>query len=89
MDGIVMPTSPSVPQPSRTRMSGAPPGGPSRAMEKPRVRRAGRRVLIVEDEAMIAGLIETILSTAGWSVVGPVATVDRALETIERETSVL
>src|SRR5262245_11728626 len=49
---------------------------------KPRVRRAG---LMVEDEAMIAGLIETILSTAGWSVVGPVATVERALETIERE----
>jgi DNA-binding response OmpR family regulator len=42
-------------------------------------------VLIVEDEAMIAGLIETILSAAGWSVVGPVATLEWALETIELE----
>ena len=52
---------------------------------KTRVRHAGRRVLIVEDEAMIAGLIEAILSKGGWSVVGPVATLERALETIERE----
>src|SRR5215472_8264091 len=50
-----------------------------------RVKRAGRRVLIVEDEAMIAGLIESILRKGGWSVVGPVATLERALETIERE----
>jgi CheY-like chemotaxis protein len=52
---------------------------------KPRVRPAGRRVLIVEDEAVIAGLIETILSEAGYSIVGPVATLERALATIERE----
>src|SRR5215831_14403850 len=52
---------------------------------KPRVGRAGRRVLIVEDEAMIAGLIESILRKAGWSVVGPVTTLERALETVERE----
>jgi len=50
-----------------------------------RARRADRRVLIVEDEAMIAGLIESILGKGGWSVVGPVATVERALETIDRE----
>src|SRR6516165_10464062 len=49
-----------------------------------RARRAARRVLIVEDEALIAGLIESILSAAGWSVVGPVATLERALEAIER-----
>jgi DNA-binding response OmpR family regulator len=52
---------------------------------KPRVRPAGRRVLIVEDEAVIAGLIETILSEAGYSIVGPVATLERALATTERE----
>ena len=69
VDGIVMPTS----------LFG-PPTKPN-----PDVRRAGWRVLIVEDEAMIAGLIETILSAAGWSVVGPVATLERALETIELE----
>jgi CheY-like chemotaxis protein len=49
------------------------------------IRHAARRVLIVEDEAMIAGLIESILRKGGWSVVGPVATLERALETIERE----
>ena len=50
-----------------------------------RVRDAGRRVLIVEDEAMIAGWIEAILRKGGWSVVGPVGTLERALETIARE----
>src|SRR5262249_12059384 len=39
----------------------------------------------VEDEAMIAGLIESILRKGGWSVEGPVATLERALETIGRE----
>jgi CheY-like chemotaxis protein len=52
---------------------------------KPRVGRAGWRVLIVEDEAVIAGLIETILGEAGYSIVGPVATLERALATIARE----
>ena len=47
---------------------------------------AGRRVLIVEDEAMISALIEIILSDAGCSIVGPVATLERALEIIERES---
>src|SRR5215472_17965196 len=79
-----MPTSlfgpPTKPNPDVRRAAGrAEPGH-----GKPRVRRAGRRVLIVEDEAMIAGLIQSILSAAGWSVVGPVATLERALETIER-----
>ena len=60
MDGIVMPTSlfgpPTKPNPDVRRAAGrAEPGH-----GKPPVRRAGRRVLIVEDEAMIAGLIETI-----------------------------
>ena len=45
----------------------------------------GPRVLVVEDEAMVAALIEIILSDAGCVVVGPIATVTRALETIERE----
>ena len=46
---------------------------------------AGRRVLIVEDEAMISALIEMILGEAGCSIVGPVAAVEQALEIIERE----
>ena len=85
MDGIVMPASlfgPSIePKPDVRRRAGQTQQGHG----KPRRGRAGGRVLIVEDEAMIAGLIETILSAAGWSVVGPVATLERALETIERE----
>jgi CheY-like chemotaxis protein len=48
-------------------------------------RLAGRRVLIVEDEAMISALIEMILGEAGCSIVGPVATLQLALELIERE----
>jgi CheY-like chemotaxis protein len=47
---------------------------------------AGRRVLVVEDEAMISALIEMILGEAGCSIVGPVATVQRALEIIESES---
>jgi len=46
---------------------------------------AGRRVLIVEDEAMISALIEIIVGDAGCSIVGPVATGAQALEIIERE----
>jgi DNA-binding response OmpR family regulator len=83
-DGAVMPTflfgSPTK-RNTDARLAGgqAVPGH-----RKPRVR-PGRRVLIVEDEAMIARLIETILSEAGYSIVGPVATLERALATIERE----
>src|SRR5262249_50504148 len=82
---IVMTTflfgAPTKPNPDVRRAAGrAEPG-----QGKPRVRAAGRPVLSVEGDAMVAGLIETILSTAGWSVVRPVATVERALETIERE----
>jgi DNA-binding response OmpR family regulator len=85
VDGIAMPTflfgPPTKPNPDTRRGAGqAEPG-----QGKSRRGRAGRRVLIVEDEAMIAGLIETILSQAEWSVVGPVATLERALATIERE----
>jgi CheY-like chemotaxis protein len=60
-------------------------GQASAGVGRRRIRHAARRVLIVEDEAMIAGLIESILRKGGWSVVGPVATLERALETIERE----
>ena len=59
MDGIVMPTflfGPST-KPNRDVRHRAGQTEPDHG--KPRVVRAGRRVLIVEDEAMIAGLIET------------------------------
>jgi DNA-binding response OmpR family regulator len=43
-------------------------------------------VLVVEDEAMIAALIEGILDDAGCAVVGPVATVAGALDAIDSQT---
>src|SRR5262245_25344840 len=80
-----MPTSLSGPPTKRNTDARRAGGQAAPGHGKPRVRPAGRRVLIVEDEAMIAGMIETILSAAGWSVVGPVGTLERALDTIERE----
>ena len=43
------------------------------------------RVLIIEDEALLGFEIETILSRAGYEVLGPAATVRTALELIGRE----
>ena len=40
---------------------------------------AGRRVLVVEDEALVAMLLETILEDMGCIAVGPAATVDEGL----------
>jgi DNA-binding response OmpR family regulator len=45
----------------------------------------GRRVLIVEDEALIAMQLEENLQNAGWRVVGPAPSVCWALQLIERE----
>lgn len=42
----------------------------------------GRRVLIVEDESLVAMLLETILEDMGCSPVGPAATVDDGLKII-------
>ena len=85
MDGIAMPAflfgPPTKPNPDTRRRAWQA----AARLGKRRVSHAGRRVLIVEDEAMIAGLIEVILREVEWSVVGPVATLERALATIERE----
>jgi CheY-like chemotaxis protein len=43
----------------------------------------GRRILVVEDEFLIAEAIEEWLSRAGAEVVGPVPSVKQALEIIE------
>lgn len=40
---------------------------------------SGRRVLIVEDESLVAMLIETILEDLGGEAVGPLASVEEAL----------
>jgi CheY-like chemotaxis protein len=49
-------------------------------------RLTGRRVLVVEDEALVAMLVEDALLDAGASVIGPAATVAEALALLERET---
>ncbi|WBV43774.1 response regulator [Pseudoroseomonas cervicalis] len=45
----------------------------------------GRRILVVEDEALIAMLVEDALLEAGAAVLGPAATVEEALELFEAE----
>ncbi len=46
-----------------------------------------RRVLVVEDEALVAMLIEEYLIEAGAEVVGPAATVEQALSLIQQAAS--
>ncbi|MDN5864250.1 MAG: response regulator [Gammaproteobacteria bacterium] len=44
-----------------------------------------RRILVVEDETMIAMLLEDMLAALDCTVVGPFATVATALEALQRE----
>lgn len=44
-----------------------------------------RRILIVEDEALVAMLVEDALEEAGFGVIGPVRSVAQALEALETE----
>jgi CheY-like chemotaxis protein len=46
---------------------------------------AGKRVLVVEDEAIIAGMIEDMLTDLGAVVVGPAGTLAKAVELASRE----
>lgn len=46
---------------------------------------AGRRVLVVEDEMMIAMLVEDMLAELGCSVVGPAHALDAALDLARTE----
>jgi DNA-binding NtrC family response regulator len=45
----------------------------------------GRRVMIVEDELLVAMELESLLEDQGCAVVGPAPTVDRALTLLDRE----
>ncbi|WP_396593372.1 response regulator [Brevundimonas sp. R86498] len=47
---------------------------------------AGRRILVVEDESLVAMLMETILEDMGCIPVGAFATVDEALTEIAEDT---
>jgi CheY-like chemotaxis protein len=45
----------------------------------------GRRVMIVEDEMLVAMELESLVGDQGCAVVGPAATVERALALLEQE----
>lgn len=45
----------------------------------------GRRVLVVEDEALVAMLVEDALLDAGFTVIGPAATVEEAMNFLATE----
>jgi CheY-like chemotaxis protein len=47
--------------------------------------RGGLRVLLVEDENLVAMLLEDMLADLGHSVIGPVARLKKALEMARRE----
>ena len=46
---------------------------------------AGRRVLVVEDEPLIASKLKSILSNAGLDVIGPAGNVRQALALMEHQ----
>jgi CheY-like chemotaxis protein len=46
---------------------------------------ARRKILIVEDEMLIAMAVEQMVQDLGYEVVGPALTVDEALSLLERE----
>lgn len=48
---------------------------------------SGRRVLVVEDESLVAMLLETILSDMGCAVVGPVSNIADGLRALADEAA--
>ena len=46
---------------------------------------SGRRILVVEDEAMISLMLEDVLQSAGAVVIGPASTVKAALDLLGEE----
>ena len=52
-------------------------------MSRPDHSIAGRRILVVEDEYIIAMNVVRWLQAAGFEVIGPVSSVEQALELIE------
>jgi DNA-binding response OmpR family regulator len=44
-----------------------------------------QRILVVEDEFLIASFLETFLRGMGCKVIGPVPTIDRALELLDQD----
>lgn len=48
-------------------------------------RNTGRRILVVEDELMVAMGLEMVLTDAGYEVIGPVGRFEQALEAANGE----
>ena len=48
-------------------------------------RNENRRILVVEDEALVAMLVEDALMDAGFGIIGPAATVEEALRLLNDE----
>lgn len=46
---------------------------------------SGKRVLVLEDEAMIAAMVEEMLTDLGAVVIGPVGTIERGLSLANEE----
>lgn len=46
---------------------------------------SGRRVLVIEDEMLVAMEFENLLQRQGYAVVGPASTVDRALALLDHD----
>jgi two-component SAPR family response regulator len=46
---------------------------------------AGRRILVVEDEMLIAMIIEDAVQDSGGQIVGPAATLEKALKLVEEQ----
>jgi len=49
---------------------------------------AGKRILVVEDESLVAMLIETILEDLGCAPIGPAASVEEGLGLVNGETAI-
>lgn len=46
----------------------------------------GKKILVVEDEFLVATLLQDILESAGCTVSGPIARVPEALDAVDHET---
>jgi CheY-like chemotaxis protein len=49
---------------------------------------AGRRILIVEDEVMVAWMLEDMLANLGCHIVGPAARINQALAMLDTEAAI-
>ena len=65
-------------------MSSLPKSGRMQAHKGPRKPLAGQRILVAEDEGLIAIELERMLENFGCDLVGPLASVDQVLEAAQR-----